>query len=158
MNARVGNEVGLKLGQVDVKRAVETERRGNGGDDLADEAVEVGVRRTLDVKIATADVVDGLVVDHEGAVGVLERRVCRQDRVVGLDDGRADLRSGIDREFELGLLAVVDAEAFHEQGGEPGSRPATKRVENEKSLKPGTLIGLEDNHAHSYLGRRLMRN
>ena len=27
-----------------------------------------------------------LVVDHEGAVNVLERRVGRQDRVVGLDD------------------------------------------------------------------------
>ena len=41
--------------------------------------------------VPATDVVDGLVVNHEGAVGVLERRVRRQDRVVWLHDGSGDL-------------------------------------------------------------------
>ena len=43
------------------------------------------VRRALDVQVTAADVVDGLVVDHEGAVGVLQGGVRGQDGVVGLD-------------------------------------------------------------------------
>ena len=39
--------------------------------------------------------------DHESAVGMLERRVRRQDRVVGLDDGGGDLGSRVDGELEL---------------------------------------------------------
>ncbi len=85
VDPRVRHQVGLELGEVDVEGAVEPERGGDGRDDLADEAVEIRVSRALDVQIAPADVVDGLVVDHEGAVRVFQSRVGRQDGVVGLD-------------------------------------------------------------------------
>ena len=39
---------------------------------LANQPVEVGIAGPLDVQVPPADVVDGLVVHHEGAVGVLE--------------------------------------------------------------------------------------
>lgn len=39
-----GEEDGhLELGEVDVEGAVEAERRGDGGDDLADETVQVSI-------------------------------------------------------------------------------------------------------------------
>ena len=40
---------------------------------LRDEAVQVGVGGALNVEGAAADVVDGLVVEHDGNVGVLEQ-------------------------------------------------------------------------------------
>ncbi len=58
---------------------------------MTDEAVEVGVGGPLDVQVPAADVIDGLIVDHEGAVGVLQGRVGGQDGVVGLDDGGGHL-------------------------------------------------------------------
>merc|ERR550539_2051572 len=48
----VRHQVGLELGQVYVQGAVEAKGGGDGGDDLADEAVEVGVGGTVDVKVA----------------------------------------------------------------------------------------------------------
>jgi len=63
VDARVRHQVGLELGDVDVERTVETEGRGEGRDHLGDETVEVGVGRALDVEVAAADVVQGLVVD-----------------------------------------------------------------------------------------------
>ena len=66
--SRVGDEVRLELGEVDVDGAVEAQRRGDRGDDLADEAVQVRVGRPLDVEVPTTDVVDRFVVDDEGAV------------------------------------------------------------------------------------------
>ena len=49
----------------------------------------------------TLTIIDGFVVDHEGAVGVLQSSVCRQDGVVRLNDGGGDLRSRVDCELEL---------------------------------------------------------
>jgi len=54
VDARVGHQVGLKLGDVHVKRAIEAERRRQRRDDLRDQALEVGVRGALDVEVAAA--------------------------------------------------------------------------------------------------------
>ncbi len=47
--------------------------------------VEVGVCWPFDVKVTTADIIDSLVVNHEGTVRVLEGGVGGQDGVVGLN-------------------------------------------------------------------------
>ena len=85
---------------------------------MTDQSVQVGVGWSLDVQVAAADVVDGLVVDHEGAVGVLQGGVGGEDGVVGLDDGGRDLGRRVDGELELRLFAVVDGEALHQKGSE----------------------------------------
>ena len=95
VDAWVRHQVGLELGQVHVEGSVETQGGGDGGHDLADQTVEVGVGGTLDVQVAAADVVDGLVVDHEGAVGVLQGGVGGQNGVVGLDHSSGDLKTKI---------------------------------------------------------------
>ena len=141
VDARVGNQIGLELRQIDVEGTVEAKGGGDGADALGDDTVEVGVRRPFDVEVSTADVVDRLVVDHEADVGVLQRAVGRQDGVVRLDDGGRDLRRRVDGAGELRLLAVVDAEAFHQQRRQAGAGAATEAVEDEEALKAGTLIG-----------------
>ena len=105
------------------------------------EAVEVGVRRALDVEVAAADVVEGLVVDHEGDVGVLEERVRREHAVVRLDDRGRDLRRRVDGERQLRLAAVVDREALEEQGAEAGAGAAADGVEEEEALEAGAVVG-----------------
>ena len=68
VNPGVGHQVGLELGQINVQSTVKSERSGDGGYDLANESVQVGVGWPLNVEVSAADVVDGLIVDHEGAV------------------------------------------------------------------------------------------
>ena len=149
VDSRVRHQVSLELVEIDVESAVESERGGDRGDNLADHSVQVRVARALDAEVVAADVVDGLVVDHEGAVGVLESGMGCQDRVVGLDNGGGDLRSGVDSELELGLFAVVDGETLHEEGGEAGTGTATERVEDEEALETGAVVGeLTDSVEH----------
>ena len=140
VDARIRDEVRLELRQVDVEGAVEAERGRDRGDALGDQAVEVRVRRALDVEVAAADVVHGLVVDHEGAVGVLKHRVRGEDRVVRLDDGRRDLGRGVDDELELRLAAVVDAQALEEEGPEAGARATSEGVEDQEALEAGAVV------------------
>ena len=137
----VWHQVGLELGQVDVEGTIETQRGRDRGDDLTDQTVQVGVGGAFDVQVATADVVDGFVVDHEGAVGVFQGGVGGQDRVVGLDDGSGDLGSWVDGEFQFGFLSVVDGQTFHQQGGESGTGASSERVEDQEALETGALVG-----------------
>merc|ERR1719346_835560 len=125
----VGHQVGLELSQIHVQGSVEPQGGGDGGHDLADQPVEVGVGWPLNVQVATADVVDGLVVNHEGAVGVLKGGVGGQDGVVGLDHSSGNLGSRVDGELELALLAVVHGQPLHEQRRKARSGAASKGME-----------------------------
>eukprot|EP00760_Papus_ankaliazontas_P018112 PhM_4_TR17429/c0_g1_i1/m.78134 len=140
VDAGVGHEVGLELRDVDVEGAVEAEGGGEGGDDLGDEAVEVGVGGALDVEVPSANIINCLVIKHDGDVGVLEERVRREDGVVGLHDGSRDLGRGVDREAELGLLAVVHGQALQEEGAEAGARAAADGVEHEEALQTRAVV------------------
>jgi len=141
MDTWVGHQVSLELSDIDVEGTIESEGGSQGGDDLGDQSVQVGVGGSLNVEVSTADIVDGLVVEHDGDIGVLKEGVSRQDRVVGLDDGGGDLGRGVDGEAELGLLAVIDGESLEEERSKTGSSATTDGVEHEESLETSALIG-----------------
>ena len=140
MDPGVRHQVGLEFSQINIQGTIETERSSDGGDNLTNEPVEVGVGGSLNVQVPAADVVDGFVVNHESAVGVLKGGVSGQDGVVGFNYGSGNLGSRVDREFQFGLLAIINRETFHEERGESRSSATTEGVEQEESLKSGTLI------------------
>ena len=115
----VGYQVGLELCKIDVEGTIKAQRGGDGADNLSNQPVQVGVGRTLNVKVTTADVIDGLIVDHEGAVRVLQGGMGGQDGVVGLHYSCGDLGGWVDGELQLGLLSVIYAEPLHEKRSEP---------------------------------------
>jgi len=141
VNTGVGDQVGLELVQVDVEGAIEAQRSSDGGDDLGNQTVQVLVAGALNAEVAAADVVDGLVVDHEGAVRVLQSGVGGQDGVVGLNDGGGVLGSRVNTEFQLGLLAVVNGETLHQQSTETRAGTTTEGVEDQEALETGTGVG-----------------
>ena len=51
------------------------------------------------------------------------------------------LRSWVDGELQLGLLAVVHRQTLQEQGSEAGAGAATEGVEEQEALQTGTLVG-----------------
>ena len=71
MNSWVWHQIGLELSDIHIQCTIESEGSREGGDNLRDESVKVGVGWALDVQGATADVVDGFVVKHDGNIGVL---------------------------------------------------------------------------------------
>merc|ERR1719322_2266055 len=136
----VGHQVGLELSQVHIQGSVEPQGGSDGGHDLADQPVEVGVGWPLNVQVTSADVVDGLVVNHEGAVGVLQGGVGGQDGVVRLDHSSGNLGSRVDGELELALLSVVHGQSLHEQGRKTRSSAASEGMEEKESLKSSTGV------------------
>jgi hypothetical protein len=140
VDAGVGDQVGLELVQIDIESAIESQAGCDGADNLGDEAVQVLVVGAGNVQAATADVVDGLVVDEERAVGVLNGAVGRENSVVGLNHRGGDARSWVDSKLELALLAVVGREALEKKRTETGTCTTTERVEDEETLERGAVV------------------
>ena len=115
MDTRIGDQVGLEFSQIDVQSAVEAKRSRNGRDDLTDQAVQVGVSWAFDVQVSAADVINGFVINHESAVGMFKGSVGGQNGVVWFDNSGRNLGSGVDGEFQFGLLAIVNRKTFHQK-------------------------------------------
>lgn len=152
VDTRIGDQVGLELVEVDIERAIEPQGRGDGADDLGNQAVQVLVARAGDVQVATADVVDSLVVDEEGAVGVLDRAVGRQDGIVGLNDGGRHAGGRVDGELQLALLAVLGGQALEQEGTETGASTTTKGVEDQETLETAAVVctSVSPNHPSTH--------
>ncbi len=140
VDSGVGHQVGLELREIDVEGTIESQGGSQGGHDLGNQSVEVGVGGSLDVEVSAAHVVEGLVIQAEGAVSVLQQRVGRQDVVVGLNDSGGDLGSRGHGEGELGLAAVVDGESLQEEGAEAGASSTTSGVEDHEALETSAVI------------------
>lgn len=88
VDSGIRNEVGLEFVQVDIQCTVKSQGSCDGGHYLADQSVEVSVCWPLDVEVSSTDVVDGFVVHHEGAVGVLQGGMSSENGVVRFHDSR----------------------------------------------------------------------
>ena len=141
MDSWVWHQVGLELSNIDVKGTVESEGGSQGGDNLGNESVQVGVGWSLNVEVSSADIVDSLVIKDDSDISVLKKRVSGQDGVVWLNNGGGDLWGWVDGEAELGLLTVVDGESLEEEGTETGTGTTTDGVEDKETLETSALIG-----------------
>jgi hypothetical protein len=141
MDSWVWHEVSLELGDINVKGTVESEGGSEGGDDLGDESVEVGVGWSLDIEVSSGDIIDGLVIEHNGDIGMFEEGVGGEDGVVWLNNGGGDLWGWVDGETELGLLTVINGKSLEEEGTKTGTGTTTDSVEDEETLETSALIG-----------------
>ena len=76
-----------QLAEVAVQLSGKPERARGSADGGGYEVVEVAIRRGGELEGAEADVVEGLVVEGEALVGVLDQLVHGEGGVVRLDDG-----------------------------------------------------------------------
>jgi hypothetical protein len=141
MDSGVRDEIGLELSNINVKGTIESEGGSERGDNLSNKSVQVGVGGSLDIEVSSADIINGLIVEHNSDISVLEERVGRENGVVRLNNGGGNLRRRIDGETELGLLTVIDGESLEEEGAETGSSSTTDGVEDEEALETSALIG-----------------
>ena len=109
MNPGIRHQICLKLGQIHIQCAVESQRSSDWTDNLTYQSVEIGVGWPFDVKISPTYIIDGLVVHHESTIRVLKRGMSRQNWIVRLHDSCRHLWRRIYSELKLRLLPIVDA-------------------------------------------------
>ena len=72
MDSWIWDQVSLEFGDINVKSTIESEGGGEGRDNLGNKSVKVGVGWSLDIKVSSADVIDGFVINHNSNIGVLK--------------------------------------------------------------------------------------
>ena len=116
VNAGVRHQISLELVKINIEGAVKSQGRGDGANDLSDEAVQVFIAGAGNVEIAAADIVDSFVIHQEGTIRVLNGAVSGENGVVRLDDSSGDTGSGVHGELELRLFAILGRQTLEEQG------------------------------------------
>jgi len=140
MDARVRHQVRLELGNIHIQGTIETQGSREGGNHLGNQAVQVGVRGALNVQVALANVVERLVIEAKGAIGVLQKRMGREDRVVRFHDSRGHTRGRRNGKGELRLAAIVDRQALQKKTSETRTGSTPSGVEDQESLQSGAVI------------------
>ena len=64
----------------------------------------------------------------------------RSGPIVRFELNELYLRSGVDSELKFALLSVVHTQSLEKKGGKSRSGTSTEGVEDEESLKSGTLV------------------
>ena len=109
---------------------------------MTDQTIQIGVGWSFDIQVTSADIVDGLVVNHEGTVRVLQGGVGGEDGVVWFDNSGGNLWSWVDSKLQLGFLTVVNGQTFHQKGSKTGTGTTTEGVEDQETLKLPVNIGM----------------
>lgn len=87
-----------------------------------------------DIEVPLAYVIDGFVINEKRTIGMFDRAVGRENRVVRFDHRRRYLWCWIDGELKLGLLAIRDREMLEKKSTKSRSRTATEGVKDQKAL------------------------
>lgn len=136
------HHVDSELAQVRVQLAGEAQRNGDTGHNSRHQVVEVAVRGVRQLEGAHADVVESLVVDAEGLVGVLDQLVHGKGGVVGLNNGVGDLGRGHDGEGGHHAVGELLADLGDEQSAHTSTSTTTQRVGDLEALESVATLSL----------------
>ena len=140
------NHVDSEFPQVSVQLAGESQAGGDTRHGGGDEMVEISIGGGGQFEGSEADIVESLVVDGEGLVGVLYQLVDREGGVVGLDNCVGDFGGGDNGEGSHDPVGVFLTDLGDQEGSHSGSSTTTKRMTKLESLKTVTALSfLPDN-------------
>ena len=134
------NHVDSEFPQVSVQLAGESQAGGDTRHGGGDEMVEISIGGGGQFEGSEADIVESLVVDGEGLVGVLYQLMDRESGVVGLDNCVGDFGGGDNGEGSHDPVGVFLTDLGDQEGSHSGSSTTTKRVTELESLKTVTAL------------------
>jgi hypothetical protein len=153
METREGNHVDSQLAEIGVELSRESKTGGDTGHDGGDQVVQVTVGRSVELERTHANIVQGLVIDTEGLVRVLDQLMDGEGGVVRLNNGVGNLGGGNDREschhavWEL-LTDLGDQQRTHTSTG-----TTTERVGDLETLEAVTSLSLTTNNIEDLVNK-----
>lgn len=148
VEAGEGDHIDRELAEIAVELSREAEGAGGSSDGGGDEVVEVTIGRVGELERAHADVVQGLVVEREALVRVLNELVDGEGCVVRLDDSVGDLGGGHDRVGGHDAVGELLADLGDEEGAHAGAGAASHRVGDLEALEHVAVLGLLADNVH----------
>ena len=140
VNSWVRNQVCLEFSHINIKSTIKSQGSCQGRDHLRNESVQVCVGRSLNIKVSSADIVDGFIVKHHCNISMFQKRMSGENRVVRFDNCCWNLRRGIDCETKLRLLSIVNWESLEKKRSKTRSSSSSNWVEHQESLQSSAVV------------------
>jgi len=134
------HEVCLELIQVDVEGTIESQAGCNRAYDLGHKTVEMVKSRARDVQVTLAYIINSLVVNEKGAVGVSDGTVCGQDGIVGFHHGSGHARGRVDHKLQLRFLVILSRKTLEQERTKARACSSAKGMEDHETLKRRAII------------------
>ena len=153
VETRKGNHVNSQFAEIRVQLARETETGGDTGHDGRDQVVEISVRGVGQLEGSHANIVESLVVNAEGLIGVLNELVDGQGCIVGLDNGIGDLGGWDDREGCHHAVGELLTDLGDQERTHTGTSSTTKGVGDLEALEAVTALSLSTNNVKNLVDK-----
>jgi len=140
MKSREGHHVDGEFPEIGVQLSGESETGGDTRHGGGDEMVQVTVCGGGQLEGPEADVVEGLVINGEGLIGVLDELMDREGGVVGLDNGVGHLGGWDNGEGGHDPVGVFLSDLGDQESSHSGSGSTSKRVGQLESLETVTAL------------------
>ncbi len=142
VEARERNHVDGKLAKIAVQLTWEAEASGDTRHDGGDEVVEITVAWVVELERAHADVVESLVVDAEGLIGVLDELMDGEGGVVGFNNGIGDLWRWNNGEGGHHAVRELFTDLGDEERAHTSTSTTTERVGDLEALETVAALSL----------------
>jgi len=130
-----GNHIDCEFPEISVQLAREPQAGGDTRHGGGDEMVKISISGGGQFQGSETDIVESLVVNGEGLIGVLYQLVDREGGVVRLDNCVGDLGGRYYGESSHDPVGVFLTDLGDKEGSHSGSSSTTKRVGQLESLK-----------------------
>lgn len=140
MDSWIWNQVGLEFCDINVQGTIESQWSSQRWNNLRNKSVQVSVSWSFDIKVSSADIINGFVVEHNGNISVFQKGVGWKDWVVWFNDSGWNLWGWINGETEFWFLSIIDWESFQKEGSQTWTCSTSDGVEHQETLKTGTVI------------------
>jgi len=87
VNSGVRDEVGLEFSDINVQGSIESKGGSEGGNNLSNKSVKVGVSGSFNIELSSADIVDSFVIKHNSDISVFKKGVSGKNGVVWFNNG-----------------------------------------------------------------------
>ena len=146
VKAGEGDHVDGELAKIGVQLTRESQTGGDSAHGRRDEMVEVAVSWGGELEGAEADIVECLVVDAVGLIGVFYELVNGEGSIVGLYHGVGHLGGGHHAESVHDSVRVLLTDLGDEEGAHARAGPTAEGVSELEALEAIAALGLLSDH------------
>ena len=153
METGEGNHVDSQLSEIRVQLAREAQAGGDTGHDSRHKVVEISVGWVGELEGSHADIVEGLVINAEGLIGVLDQLVDREGGIVGLDNGIGNLGGWDNREGGHHAIWELFADLGDQERTHAAPVPPPRGVGDLEALEAVTSFSLAANDVENLVDK-----
>jgi hypothetical protein len=136
------NHVDGQLSEIGVELTWETETGGDTGHDCRDQVVKISVGWVGQLESSHANIVESLVIDTEGLIGVLNQLMHGESGVVGFNNSVGDLGRWDNGEGSHHAVWELLADLGDQKRSHTGTSSTAERVGDLESLKAVAALSL----------------